>query len=62
MTRIKIRINKKGEIKAKYIGFTGKNCDIAEKKLKEIIAETMKIKTKHQEYTDKKMEEEYRHA
>jgi hypothetical protein len=62
MTKIKIRINKKGEIRAKYIGFTGKNCDIAEKKLKEIIGDSMKIKTKNQEYDDKGLEKEYRNA
>lgn len=62
MTKIKIRINNRGEIKANYIGFTGKNCDIAEKKLKEIVGETMKIKTKNQKYIDKGLEVEKQYA
>lgn len=62
MTKIKIKINNRGEIKAEYIGFAGKNCDLAERKLKRIIGGAMKIKTKHQEYDNKTLEEEYRHA
>jgi len=62
MTRIKLKINNKGEINANYEGFVGKNCDIAEKKLKEIIDNTMKIKTKNQRYKDRQFEEEKQHA
>jgi hypothetical protein len=62
MTKIRMKINNKGEIKARYIGFAGKNCDLAERKLKQIIGDAMKIKTKHQEYDDKGLEKEHRHA
>jgi len=62
MTKIKIKINSKGEISADYIGFVGNNCNIAEGRLKKMLDEMMKIKTKNEKYKDRQYEEEYRRA
>lgn len=62
MTKIKIKINNKGEIRADYVGFVGKNCNIAEGRLKKMLDGMMKIRTKNEKYKDIQYEEEYRHA
>jgi hypothetical protein len=61
MPAIKVKINKKGEIDMDYKGFAGKNCDIAEAKIKKALDE-INLKNKNQRYKDMALEEEREHA